>query len=97
MIGMVSKGGLIHRTEIGTEQHRRPWLLELFSTGLFAEEYIRSHGRLVQEVMTTDRVSVDDTTPLSEVATMLEKEGIKHVPALRNGHVVGVLSRANLV
>lgn len=47
--------------------------------------------------MTRRVISVTPDTPISEVATVLEKNGIKRVPIVENGKLVGILSRANLV
>lgn len=97
LVGMISEGDLIHRAEFSTEKHRRSSWLELFAENREAKEYIKSHGRTVEEVMTRNVISVDDTTPLNEVARLLETQRIKRVPVLREGQVVGIVSRANLV
>ncbi|BFG79970.1 hypothetical protein PTKU46_80040 [Paraburkholderia terrae] len=47
--------------------------------------------------MTTDVISVDDVTPLRKVDNILETRGIKSVPVMRAGRLVGIVSRANLV
>jgi CBS domain-containing protein len=97
LVGMLSEGDLIHRAEIDTAEHRHSWWLDLFSRGREAAEYIKSHGRKVEDVMTTDVISVEEMTPLSEVANILETRRIKRVPVVRAGELVGIVSRANLV
>ena len=47
--------------------------------------------------MTTDVITVEDTTPISVVARVLETHRIKRVPVLREGKLVGIVSRANLL
>jgi len=47
--------------------------------------------------MTRDVISVTDTTELADVAMLLETKRIKRVPVLRDGKLVGIVSRANLV
>lgn len=42
-------------------------------------------------------ISVDETTDLAEVARLIETKRIKRVPVLRDGVLVGIISRANLV
>jgi CBS domain-containing protein len=97
VVGMVSEGDLLHRPETGTERRRRHWL-QIFGSGEGeAAEYIRTHGMTAGEVMTTDVVSIAETTPLEEVATLLESRGIKRVPVLREGKLQGIISRADLV
>jgi CBS-domain-containing membrane protein len=47
--------------------------------------------------MTGDPVTVDEEASLEEIATLLEKHRIKRVPVLREGRLVGIVSRANLL
>ena len=97
VIGMVSEGDLLHRTETGTERRRSLWLDMLASTNQLAGDYIKSHSGLVKDVMTRDVISVSDTTPVADIAIALETNLIKRVPVLRDGKLVGIVSRANLV
>ena len=97
VIGMVSEGDLLHRTETGTERRRSWWLDMLASTNQLAGDYIKSHSGLVKDVMTRDVISVSDTTPVADIAIVLETNRIKRVPVLREGKLVGIVSRANLV
>ena len=97
VIGIVSEGDLMHRAETGTERRRAWWLDMLSSTNQLATDYIKSHGGKVRDVMTRDVVSVTDATPVADIAAVLETKGIKRVPVLRDGRLVGVVSRANLV
>jgi CBS domain-containing protein len=98
MVGVVSEGDLLHRAEIGTErrERRRSWWLDHFAADL-ARDYVKSHGRTVKDIMTRDVVTVTDETDLADVATLLETKRIKRVPVMRDGKIVGIISRANLV
>jgi len=97
LVGIISEADLLHRVEIGTEKHR-PWLLEsLTAAATLAEEFAKSHGKKVGEIMTTDVVSASEDTPLGEIASLLERKRIKRVPILRDGKVVGIVSRTNLI
>ena len=42
-------------------------------------------------------ISVSDDATLEEIATILEKNRIKRVPVMREGKLVGIVSRANLL
>jgi CBS domain-containing protein len=97
VIGMVSEGDLLHRAETGTEQRRSWWLEMVASTNRLAAEYVKSHSGRVKEVMTRDVISVTDETPVADIAILLEANRIKRVPVLRDGKLVGIVSRANLV
>jgi CBS domain-containing protein len=95
--GMVSEGDLLHRAETGTERRRSWWLDMVSSTNKLAGEYIKSHSGKVKDVMTRDILSVTAETPVADVAILLETNRIKRVPVLRDGKLVGIVSRANLV
>jgi CBS domain-containing protein len=93
----LSEADLIHRVELGTEKHR-PWWLEAVTGGAaLAEEFARSHGRKVGEIMTRDVIALAEDAPLSEVAALLERKRIRRVPVTRDGKLVGIVSRSNLV
>jgi CBS domain-containing protein len=97
LVGIISEADLIHRPEIGAER-RRPWWLEaLTPAATLADEFAKAHGKKVGEMMTRDVVSSREDTPLSEIAALLEHKRIKRVPITRDGKLVGVVSRANLI
>ena len=97
VIGMVSEGDLLHRAETGTERRRSWWLDMMASTNKLAGDYIKSHSRKVKDVMTRKVLSVTEATPVADIALLLETNRIKRVPVVRDGKLVGILSRANLV
>src|SRR5215470_1493461 len=97
VIGMVSEGDLLHRAETGTERRRSWWLDMMVSTNQLAGDYIKSHSGKVKDVMTRDVLSVTETTPVADIALLLETNRIKRVPVVRDDKLVGIVSRANLV
>jgi len=100
LVGIVSEGDLAGRaaTDDGT---RRSWWLDMFEksspTGEGLRTYLERHGLRAKDVMSSDVVTVDEDTPIAVVAELLQRRGIKRVPVLRQGAMVGVVSRANLV
>src|SRR5262249_55925473 len=62
-----------------------------------ATEYVKSHARTVADVMTRDVIVATPGMSLRDVAALLEKNGIKQVPVVNDRHLVGMISRANLV
>jgi CBS domain-containing protein len=98
VLGIVSEGDLIHRQEIGTDHKKRSWwLISLSDTRAAAVDYAKSHGTHARDVMTREVVTVSEHTELAEVAEILETKRIKRVPVLRDGVLVGIVSRANIV
>ena len=97
LVGIVSEGDLLHRVEAGTERHHSWWLKGFIGDDALAAEYVKSHGLKASDVMTRRVIVAAPETPLHEVAALLEKNAIKRVPVLENGHLVGIVSRANLI
>src|SRR6187549_447638 len=97
LVGILTEGDFLRRIETGTQRRRPRWLEYLVGPGRLADEYTRSHGRKVREIMTFDVLSVTEDTPLDEVVRLMEKRRIKRLPVVRGNEVVGIVSRANLV
>jgi CBS domain-containing protein len=97
VLGIVSEGDLMRRAEADTES-RHSWWLELFLDAEdSAKNYIKTHGRKANDVMTRDVFGVTGDTPLDEIAGLLEKHHIKRVPVTSDGRLIGIVSRANLL
>jgi CBS-domain-containing membrane protein len=62
-----------------------------------ADEYTRTHGRRVDEMMTRDVVTAVEDTPIESIAQLMEDRRVKRLPVVRDGKVVGIVSRANLL
>ena len=100
LVGIVSEGDLLHRAEIGAARRhrvrRRSWWLDHYASDV-AREYVKDHGRTVQDVMTSDVATVSEEADIADVAALLEARRVKRVPVMRAGTVVGIISRANIV
>ena len=97
LVGMVTEGDLLRRTETGTERRRPHWLEFLIGPGRLASEYVHTHGRKIEEVMTRKVVTITPATPLEDVVALMEKHRIKRLPVLEHGKIAGIVSRANLL
>ncbi len=97
LVGIVSEGDFVRRAELRTER-KRSWLLDfLTSPGKLADEYVLTHGRTVDEVMTCDVVTVKPTTMLNEAVDLMEKHHVKRLPVVSRGKIVGIVSRSDLL
>jgi CBS domain-containing protein len=97
LLGIVTEGDLMRRPEIGTERHRGWWLRFFGDERARTVEYARAHGSRAEQVMTRNVVTVGEDTSLADIARLLEEHHIKRVPVVRDGRVVGIVSRANLL
>jgi CBS domain-containing protein len=100
LLGIVSEGDLVRRGDVVRDE-RQSWWLQMLAEGEHLApgflDYVRSGGRQVRDLMTRHVITVEEDTPLPEVARLLEEHRIKRVPVLRQGKVVGIVSRADLV
>jgi CBS domain-containing protein len=97
LIGMVSERDLLRRAQIKTDE-KRPWWLRLVAgNNALTSECVKCRGRKVREVMTGRPVSITEDAALDEIISILEVHNIKRVPVVRDGRVVGIVSRANLL
>lgn len=97
VLGIVSEGDLMRRVENGSEAPKSWWLKSFFTGGNSASEYVKTHARKAHEIMTRDLITIGEDEPLHRVAKLLEKHHIKRVPVVRDGKLVGIVSRANLL
>jgi CBS domain-containing protein len=97
VVGILTEGDLLRRSETETERHRPRWLEFLMGPGRIAGEYVGTHGRKVEEIMTSDLVSVTEDTPLDEIVQLMERRRIKQVPVLAGELLLGIVSRTDLL
>ena len=97
LVGIISEGDLMHRSETGTERQYRWWIRLVEGDASLPADYIKAHGRKAADIMTQNVITAAPDTALDEVAITMEKNSIKRVPIVRDGQLVGIVSRANLV
>jgi len=97
LVGIVSEGDFIRRSEIGTQRKRGRWLNFILGPGKSASDFVHEHGRRVDEVMTKQPLTITEDTALAEIVDLMEKNNVKRLPVIRADKVVGIVSRANLL
>jgi CBS domain-containing protein len=95
VLGIVSEGDLMRRVKSEGDKHKSWWLKWL--SGNNPVDYVKSHGRKAGEIMTSEPITIEEDEPLYHIAALLEKHGIKRVPVVRKGKLVGIVSRADLL
>jgi CBS domain-containing protein len=100
LLGIVSEGDLISRNAERTEKSRA-WWLEMLADGFELAprfvDYVRAHGPRAADVMTRDIITTTPETPAETIARLLDLHRIKRVLVVRDGKLVGIVSRADLV
>ena len=97
VIGIVSEGDLMNRPEARTYRTRSWWLNLIEDPTSQAKEFLKTYGNKAADVMTRKIITAEEDEPVSSVAEKLERHRIKRVPVIRNGRLVGIISRANLL
>jgi CBS domain-containing protein len=97
LVGIVSEGDFIRRSEIGTQRKRGRWLRFILGPGKSAADFVHEHGRRIDEVMTKQPLTITEDTALAEIIALMEKNNVKRLPVIRGDKVVGIVSRANLL
>ncbi|WP_419696770.1 CBS domain-containing protein [Mesorhizobium muleiense] len=95
LVGLISEGDLLRRSELGlptiaASEH-------LASSEERANAYVKSHAWKVGDVMSRNVITVDEEADLSRVATLMAENGVKRLPVIRNGKLVSIVSRADLL
>jgi CBS domain-containing protein len=92
LVGIVTEQDFLRQ-----DDGKRPrWFNVLTETGGQAAARALQEKR-VQDVMTRSPVSAGVETPVGELVALMERHGVKRLPVVENGKVIGIVSRANLV
>ncbi|MBT3989916.1 MAG: CBS domain-containing protein [Rhodospirillaceae bacterium] len=97
LLGIVSEGDLVHRILGDHELPRSWWLSFVGDLNDVPQEYIRSHGKTAKDVMTKDVATATEQDSIPDIAELLETKRIKRVPIVKDGVLVGIVSRANII
>ncbi len=100
LLGVVSEGDLM-RPFGQANKLRRDWWLGLLAEGtdLAPEflDYMRLDKRKARDLMTSPAITATEGTTVAEIADLLQSHHVKRVPIVRDGKVVGIVSRADLI
>ena len=97
LVGIVSEGDLLRRVETGTDAPPSRWLELVHSGDSRAKDYVKTHGRRAEEVMTRSVITVSEDASVAQIARILASHRFRRVPVMRGERLVGIVSRANLL
>jgi CBS domain-containing protein len=98
--GMVSEGDLLRFSDEDREARRDWWLAILAEGESLSPKFLatmKGDNRTAETVMSAPVVTVTEHTDVSEIGKLLGTYRIKRVPVLRDGRIVGIVSRADLI
>jgi len=99
IVGMLSEGDLIRWHEGLTERQGR-WLDMLADGFELAPTFIqgiKEQNRKVQSVMSPGATTVTEDTLARDIAHLMYSKNFKRVPVVRDGKLVGIVARSDLV
>ncbi|WP_245513030.1 CBS domain-containing protein [Rhizobium sp. BK376] len=94
MTGIVSEGDLLRRVASSWSRRAVPHSRDRDDA---LANYVKARSWRIKDVMTTPVVSATPTATASQLAELLQAHGIKHVPVLDGGRLVGMISRRDLM
>ena len=98
VLGIVSETDLLRRDEMGRDEIPRSWWLMLFnSKDKRITDVNRIQGDLAKDIMTTPAITAHEEATIEDVATLFLTKKINQAPVIRDGKLVGIVSRGDLV
>ena len=97
LVGMVSEGDFLRRSELRTGKQSGSWIVGLLLPGQAAKAYARTHGRRVDEIMSGNVATIESGAGLDEAAALMEKRRVKRLPVVEGEKVVGIITRADFI
>jgi CBS domain-containing protein len=99
-VGMVSEGDLIGREDSDRDARRDWWLVALAARDAAGPDLPNPadlEKSNAADIMASPVVTVAEDTDAADVAHLLASYRIKRVPVVRDGRIVGIVSRADLL
>lgn len=100
LVGIVTEGDLVRPLMRSREKRRDWWLRHLAEgTDLSAEflRYAGGQGATARDLMHADVIAASETDSVGDIAETMVRNDIRRVPVLRDGKLVGIVTRADLV
>lgn len=100
LLGIISEGDLMRPFGEANKLHRDWWLGLLADGEELAPEfmdYMRLDRRRARDLMTKEVVTATADTTIDRIADLLQSHRVKRVPIVKDGKVVGIVSRADVI
>ena len=94
VVGVISEADVLAKTLPEPEDPHGP-LARLRHRGDAAERKV--DARVVGEAMTAPAITIEGHWPVATAAQLMIERGVNRLPVLRNGRLVGIVTRADLV
>ena len=95
VVGIVTEHDLLRRPTNGPGSRATHWLQLMTEQADINTAHFREAK--VEEVMTRDPLTVTEDTAIEQACHLIEERGIKRLPVVRDGLLVGLVARADLI
>jgi CBS domain-containing protein len=100
LIGIICESDLIRKDKklhIPTVVAIFDWVLYLESPKKIEKEIQRINATTVEDLYIKEVVTVDEKTPVDEIATIMEEKKVYTIPVMDRDRLVGVIGKADLI
>jgi len=100
LVGIISEGDIIRPLRHGEERRREDWLRHFThaaSAGPEPAGHVDGELKYARQLMRAKVITGDETTKVAEIVESMMTNNIKRVPITRDGKLVGIVTRADLV
>ncbi|MBW2033322.1 MAG: CBS domain-containing protein [Deltaproteobacteria bacterium] len=100
LIGIICESDLIRKDKklhIPTVVAIFDWVLYFESPKKIEKEIQRINATTVEDLYTKNVITVDEKTPIDEIATIMEQKKIYTIPVMDGDRLVGVVGKADLL
>jgi CBS domain-containing protein len=97
VVGIVTEHDLLRRRTDRPGSKPPHWLQLMTEPAEITNESVRFQEAKVEQVMTRHPLTIMEDTPIEVACRLIEKRGIKRMPVVREGRLVGIVARADLV
>ncbi|MBX4898502.1 CBS domain-containing protein [Rhizobium bangladeshense] len=97
LLGIISESDFLRRGEIHTQAPHSLWRDFFASRGGLAEEYAKSFGNDVGEVMSSPAVTVQPDASIETAAKLMAEKNVKRLPVVEGNHLIGIVTRFDVM
>jgi CBS domain-containing protein len=95
VVGIVSEHDLLR--EMDGDRHGPHWMRLMIEDAGLPDGRAQLRDRKVSAVMTPNPATVAPASSLAEACRLIEDRGVKRLPVVKDGRLVGIIARADLV
>lgn len=92
LVGVITEADFV-KSESGRRPKKRARILSWFSHDVEVPHF----ERLVEDVMTSDVVSVSPESDHAEAARLMQAKSVKRLPVVDDGNLIGIISRSDIL